>query len=267
MSLQANGRVSRHRHKGVYLTDLAAQFRTLGIRDVEHFPNRFCQPRELKTLPQTVLQLSKDFTDPKTGTNPAEIRRVLRHDAYLALTMGIKGLNVWSMYEDRPNFTTHNEQFLAYASVAEDLTGDLDLQKVFLFGQQRTDLGISITQGSKQVKYTDSSGDSFTFPTLHYFNAAVGADRYLFLVNSTEQAMDVRITGLPSSYLLDDLFAGATKEVRTSTLNWRLDTLGVSALRFRQLVAASVSAVPEPSAAILATLAFLSGAVMRRRRP
>jgi uncharacterized protein (TIGR03382 family) len=78
--------------------------------------------------------------------------------------------------------------------------------------------------------------------------------------------MDVKISGLPSAYLLDDLFAGTTNEVRKSTLTWRLDTLGVSALRFRQLGAATVSAVPEPSPAILATFAFLSGAVMRRRR-
>jgi hypothetical protein len=228
----------------------------------------------LETIPQAVLQLSRDFTDPKTGTDPDEIRRVLRHDAYLGLTMGIKSFNIWSMWESRPNLTTHNEQFLAYASVANDLTGELDLQRVFLFGEERDDLDIDILNGIDEIKYKARNGSTYEYDALHYYNAALGSDRYLFLVNSTEQPMDVRIRDLPSSFLLEDLFAGTTMEIQQPSFTHRLDVLGVAALRFRQLdagaalnaLSAGVQAVPEPSAAIMAAIGAIFWLGFSRRR-
>jgi hypothetical protein len=258
---------------GVYLTDLPRGPERSG-KAIWGYTQIVSAANKLNTSPQAVLQLSKDFTDLKTGKNPAEIRRVLRHDAYLGLVMGIKGFNVWSMQEQRPNLTTHNEQFQAYASVVEDLTGDLDLQNVFLHGEPRNDLNVSITNGTKSVKFKDFYGKKFTFDTLHYLNTAVGDDRYLFLVNSTEQPMDVSISGLPSSFLMDDLFAGTTTEVRQTSLTHRLDVLGVSAFRFRQLLAGTsqaagslrLQAVPEPSVSALIALAGFCGLSFSRNR-
>ena len=258
--------------KGTYLTSRLRGWERSGFA-IWSYEQIASAAKSLRTIPQTVLQLSADFQDPLTGTDPVEIRRVLRHDAYLALVMGMKGLNVWSMAENRLNLTTHNEQFQAYASVAQDLTGDLDLQKVFLFGEPRQDLAIGVAIGTNEFQYTDSSGTSFTFDTLHYFNAALGADRYLFLVNSTEQVMDVSISGLPPNYLLDDLFAGTTTEMYQSAVTRRLDVLGVAALRFRALGSSAPvgsgsnapPSVPEPSATILAALAG-SGLMFARRR-
>jgi hypothetical protein len=227
----------------------------------------------LQTLPQAILQLSTDFTDPLTGVNPVEIRRVLRHDAYLGLVMGIKSFNVWSMSETRPNLTTHNEQFQAYASVAQDLTGDLNLQQAFLFGEPRTDLKLKITEGTKLIKYVDQYGLPFQFSTLHSFNAAVGEDRYLFLVNSTEQPMEVKVSGLPKKYMLEDLFAGTATQMKKSSFKQQLDVLGVAALRFSPLWSWSAGSgstalrvVPEPSTALLAALAAARLILHRRRR-
>lgn len=239
--------------KGTYLTSIARGSDRSGYA-IWSFTQIASVAKALRTQPQAVLQLYEDFTDPKTGTDPAEIRRVLRHDAYLALTMGMKSLNIYSMTENRPNLTTHNEQFEAYASVAQDLTGPLDLQKLFLFGEPRNDLKISISQGTKQIAYTDWYGSKFTYSGLHSFNAQVGTERYLILVNSTEQPMSVRVSGLPSSFLLDDLFAGTTKRMYQTSFTWRLDVLGVAALRFRKvgstpstpLGAALLLAAPEP---------------------
>jgi hypothetical protein len=257
--------------KGVYLTALPRGPERSGYA-IWSYSQILSAAKGLKTLPQAVLQLSTDFTDPMTGTNPAEIRRVLRHDAYLGLVMGIKSFNVWSMTETRPSLTTHNEQFQAYASVAADLTGDLNMQQAFLFGEPRDDLKIKITDGLKEIKYIDGTGLKFKFDTLHYLNAAVGSDRYLFLVNSSEQPMDVKITGLPSTFLLDDLFAGTTTHINRSSLTRRLDVLGVTALRFRQdmpimgegVARLGLTIVPEPSAAMLA--AFAAGLLRSRIR-
>lgn len=260
-------------NKGVYLTGIPRGEQRAGYA-IWSYTQIVRAASQLGTIPQATLELSKDFTDPKTGKNPAEIRRVLRHDTYLGLVMGIKTVNIWSMFEDRPNLTTHNEQFLAYASVARELTGNLQLGKVFLFGEPRRDLLISVRQGAKRLSYRDQSGNAFTYDTLHYLNTAVDNQRYLFLVNSSEQPMEVRIQGLPSSYLLDDLFAGTTTAMTQTSLSWRLDVLGVAALRIRQnLVSAiagrgglSIAAVPEPSAWTLALCSGLVGLFVRHRR-
>jgi hypothetical protein len=256
--------------KGVYLTNLAR-----GPQRSAHAMWSFTQivsaANALHTLPQAVLQLSEDFADPITGTNPLEIRRVLRHDTYLGLLLGIKSFNVWSMFENRPNLTTHREQFEAYASVSKELTGDLNLQQVFLSGQRRDDLAIAITQGATTFDYTDFYGQQFTYDSLHSYSASVGSDRYLFLVNSSEAEMGVRIDGLPTGFLLDDLFAGTTRQMHQSQLSWQLDVLGVAALRFRDLSApqqpgANMFAVPEPSAIVLADLVVILWATLCRRR-
>jgi hypothetical protein len=174
--------------------------------------------------------------------------------------MGMKGFNIWSMHEHRPNLTTHNAQFLGYASVVEDLTGDLNLQEVFLYGESRSDLKVKVASGDKSISFKNPLGNKSKANSLHYLNSVLGADRYLFLVNSLEQQMDVSISGLPSNYMLDDIFAGTTTAMSQTSFTWHLDVLGVAALRFRQYAAppllqlsgAAAMAVPEPSSAILA---------------
>ncbi len=274
-ALKKTGKYQDIVSKGTYLTSYARGPEREG-HAIWSYSQIVSAAKSLKTLPQAVLQLSQDFTDPKTGNNAEEIRRVIRNDAYLGLVMGIKSFDVWSMYENRPNLTTHNEQFQAYASVAQDLTGDLDLQKVFLFGEARSDLKIKTTSSLKQFQYVDDSGKKYKYDTLHTFDAEVGSDRYLFLVNSTEQPMDVSIGGLPSSFLMDDLFAGTTTDVHQTSITQHLDVLGVTALRFRDPSLATLGSassrlgiqnIPEPATVTLALVA--GGCVwnpVRRRR-
>lgn len=189
---------------------------------------------QLGVLPQAVLQLYENFSDPLTGTSAEEIRRVLRHDTYLALVRGIDSLNVFSMWENRPGLTTHNEQFEAYGSVAQELTGPLDLQKVFLFGELRDDLDIAIVDGAATFNYTHTDGSEHEFPTLNTLNVALGDQRYVVLVNSTESIMQVRVTGLPAHYVADDLFAGTSTPGSAQSAFFTLDKLGVKVLRYRE---------------------------------
>jgi hypothetical protein len=220
---------------------------------------------QLGKTPQVVYAMYQDFTDPKTGTNPAEIRRVIRHDVYLGLALGVKSLNVFSMFEDRPNFTTHNDQFLAYSSVAKDLTGPLDLQQVFLSGDQQNILTMTIEQGTRTVDYTDFYGDRFTFGTLHHYEATVGDDLYLLLVNSTEELMRVNISGLPGNSTVDDLFAGTSMLIDATSLSWQLDVLGVSMLRFHDFVIAE-PVVAVPSVVVVEPVSTSSPLQVRRGR-
>ncbi len=187
----------------------------------------------LGNTPQAVFQLSEDFTDPLTGTDPVQIRKVLRHDVYLGLVNGIKSLQAWSMFETRPNLTTHNEQFEAYGSVAKELTGGLDLQKVFLFGEEHSDLAIVQTLGQSSINY-DDNGTPEVFDAISKLNVAYEDDRYLFLVNSAETQAEVVVAGLPGAdgYLIEDLFAGTLFHSNDNAITVALDNLGVKALRF-----------------------------------
>lgn len=269
--------------KGVYLSNLP-RGPGRSAYAMWSFSQIITAAQTLNTLPQAVLQLSQDLIDPATTASAAEIRRVLRHDAYLGLTMGIKSLNVWSMYDKRPNLTTHNEQFEAYASVAEDLTGELNLQRVFLEGASNANITVVVTQGTSSYNYTDMYGAAFTFDTLRTYSATVGRDQYLILVNTTEEKMGIDIGGLPSSYLLDDLFAHTTKALQQNSLPWLLEPLGVAALRFRPPVSATsasgqganVITVPEPPTvvAVVMLVVLFVGTARRwwrtgspRRRP
>jgi hypothetical protein len=278
--LKKTGKYQDVTSKGIYLTNIARGPQRSGTA-IWGYEQIASAAKSLKTTPQAVLQLSQDFPDPLTANNPDEIRRVLRHDMYLGLVMGMKGFNIWSMSENRPNLTTFNEQFAGYASVAEDLTGDLNLQDVFLYGEPRRDLKIKITSGAKSISFKNPNGNKSKVDSLHYLNTAFGSDRYLFLVNSLETPMDVNISGLPSSFLMDDIFAGTTTAMTQTSFNHRLDVLGVAAFRFHQFVEPPVlrlagagamsmsmtSAVPEPSSVILVLgSAFWLATIRPRRR-
>lgn len=187
----------------------------------------------LDAVPQAIVQLYEDFTDPLTGTVEDEIRRVLRHDTYLALVRGVDSLNIFSMWENRPNLTTHNQQFEAYGSVAQELTGQLDLQNVFLFGETRDDLTISVVNSPATFTYTHTDNSLHVYPTLNSLNVALGDQRYVVLVNSTESPMDVLVAGLPDSYIADDLFVGTSTPGSSTTVTYTLDKLGVKVIRYR----------------------------------
>jgi len=90
------------------------------------------------------------------------------------------------------------------------------------------------------VDYTDFYGDKFTFDMLHSYEAKLDDDLFLLLVNSTEQTMNVNISGFPGTFTVDDLFAGTSMLVDATELSWQLDVLGASMLKFHDFV------VPEP---------------------
>ncbi|MCO6047631.1 hypothetical protein NG895_27315 [Aeoliella sp. ICT_H6.2] len=219
--------------KGTYMTTMENRGPERSGLAVWNFDQILQAAAELGATPQAIFQLYEDFTDPETGTVATEIERVIRNDVYLALVKGITSLNVFSMYENRTNLTTHNEQFEAYGSVATDLTGELDLQRVFLAGEEKDDLEIVAQDVPQTYMYTDMFGGVHEYPTLQYGNYSLDGDRYVVLVNSTESPMTVSIDGLPQTYTVDNLFAGTSAASTGTHYTTTLDRLGVQVLRFR----------------------------------
>jgi len=214
---------------------------------------------ELGTVPQAVFELCGDLPDPQSR-DPAAIRQLLRHDVYLGLVLGIKSINIWSMLE-RPGLTTHEEQFTAYASVAADLNGPLDLQKVFLFGQRRSDLTVTLLSGQPTtLPWTDWWGGVHEYDSVSFLEAAYGHDRYLFIVNSTEEPVEIAVSGLPTDddFRIESLFDESVPAVTGGCFQLVLEPLEVKAFRM------SPTHIPQPT-----TLALLcagaAGAILKGR--
>lgn len=120
-----------------------------------------------------------------------------RHDVYLSLITGAKGVEIFSGWR-RPELINYfDEYYQGYASVARELNGDLNLGQVFLFGQRRSDISVTITSGPATASMT--TPEAYTASSVNYANIAdtTGA-RYLFLVNSANSDVTVNISGLPA---------------------------------------------------------------------
>ena len=155
-----------------------------------------------------------------------------RHDAYMGLIMGGKGIQIWSGFRGRTGFSnSHFDAYLdGYLSVANDLNGPLNLAPVFLFGQKQNDVVMNITSGPDRLQL-DYDNQTFFYPPLTYLNTIHNDTEYLFVVNSAETAVTATFSGLPES-ARKDLFAGGTLATPGGTFSEELPALTVKGYRF-----------------------------------
>jgi hypothetical protein len=152
-----------------------------------------------RPVPFVALEMSQDPRD-VADRNPETIRRWVLHGAYLSLVRGTKGMLVWSGFRSRPSLTqTFDFWFDGYRSIATDLNGPLQLGKVFLFGQRRTDITASITRGTDTVSYQGSDGLPQTDSSLQLADIALGGARYLVVVNSADTSVTATFQGFPDA--------------------------------------------------------------------
>ena len=166
------------------------------------------------------LELSQDipgFTAQDLKSDPSgrsRLRRLLRHDVYLALARGARGIQVWSLFHSRPQMTTYLELLNGYGEVVRELTmPPLNLQESILFGERRQDIALETVEGPASIGLArgrasggteleavegkiDVGGQSW--PAVRLANIAYGAKRLLILVNSATQPVRVRLKGIPT---------------------------------------------------------------------
>lgn len=135
-----------------------------------------------------------------------------RHDTYLGLMTGAKGVCIFSLFPRPELKRTHKEYYDAYSKIGKELTGDLDLGKVFLFGQSRDNLSIEQLSGLQEVQlYTGPRNEVekntmseeemkkhlLHYPALTTKEITYAGKVYLFLCNSSKDPMACRIAGIP----------------------------------------------------------------------
>ena len=160
------------------------------------------------------------------------IRSWCRHDAYLGLVMGGKGLFVWSGNRKRPGFSDRAFQsyFDGYLSVAHDLNGPLKLAPVFLFGTKDTNVVMTITAGPRQLELVYQNSTN-SYPPATFLAIQHEGANYLFAVNSAEVPVTATFSGLPST-MRSDLFEGSDELTHNGNFQVVLSPLAVKGWRF-----------------------------------
>lgn len=164
-----------------------------------------------KCIPIAVPEM---FQEPK----PEEVKLIpawVRHDTYLSLVSGAKGVVIFSLWP-RAKFPSHGKYYAEYAKIAGELCGELNLGQVFLFGKKCDDIKAKITAGPSTISMQVNRKDE-TLPSLAWLDASLDGKRYLIAVNSANEALKVDFSGLPKAGIkVKDIIGG---NVITSTSN------------------------------------------------
>ncbi len=175
------------------------------------------------------------FQDPPDELRPL-IPQWVRHDVYLSLVAGAKGIMVFSGWR-RPKFTTFDAYYEAYAQCARELNGPLGLGQVFLFGERRNDVRVRMLAGPARLELMGKGEHSEDrlgeYPSVSFLDAAYRRDRYLLLVNSANEPVRVAIEGMPRERLRMEDLIGASDgmAVDGGRFELTLEPLGVRAFR------------------------------------
>tara|TARA_R100000027_G_scaffold53229_3_gene42082 strand:+ start:8815 stop:10044 length:1230 start_codon:yes stop_codon:yes gene_type:complete len=175
------------------------------------------------------------FREPDQEDLPL-IRDWVRHDVYLGLVEGAEGVIVYSLFP-RGGFPSFPEYYAAYAEVAQELTGELGLGQVLLFGERRKDIKLKLSKEVPSVSPMSGRGgidEEFEYEAVDFANIAYGKDRFLFLVNSGVVPAEGELLGIPRNAMIRDVFAGKDLPWGERAVTLSLEPLEVKVWRISQ---------------------------------
>lgn len=155
------------------------------------------------TTPLAVLWMARDQ---KSNSDIEDIHAWARHDVYLSLITGARGILIFSGWNKRPGFEKHYNNFYdGYASAAKELNGESGLSKVFLYGEKQNGLSISVVDGpeSQHFKYLE---EALAYPTISFEHLLLDGQHYLFVVNSANEPVSIAIEGIPAAEPISNAF-------------------------------------------------------------
>jgi len=180
--------------------------------------------------------------DPEPGEE-GEIRSWVRHDVYLGLASGAKGVLVFSLFKRKEVKRTWQLWYDAYAECARELNGPRALAQVFLFGERRSDIKVDLVKGggattvrlggeaeAGTTSERERTGREIKMPSWTAAEFVHGGSRWLFLINSANTAATFALTKLPLNSRLENAFAGTPFTLDRGSLT--LPAYGVAAIRF-----------------------------------
>ncbi len=162
----------------------------------------------------------------------SQITNWCRHDAYMGLIMGGKGIQIWSAARGRRGFSSPDFQAYldGYLTVARDLNGPLHLAPVFLRGTKQPRVSMAILAGPPRLELVYQKTTN-SYPPVTYLCAKQDGVDYLFMVNSAECPVTAAFSGLPA-VSREDLFAGVANPTPDGRFSVTLPPLAVKVFRF-----------------------------------
>ena len=115
--------------------------------------------REVDQRERFALVMPELCKDPEDPADDHLIPDWVRHDIYLGLISGAKGVAIWSLFRRPEVRRSWPIWYHAYAAVADELCGDADLGQVFLFGKALAEEKIKVSQSRGPETVTLFVGD------------------------------------------------------------------------------------------------------------
>ncbi|MGB1258591.1 MAG: hypothetical protein ACPG6P_00940 [Akkermansiaceae bacterium] len=149
---------------------------------------------------RTPLVMPELCADPKDPAHDHLIPKWTRHDVYLGLMCGGKGVAIWSLFPRREVSRTWQLWYDSYAHLANELTGSRKLGQVFLHGKKTNKYPLSILSGPKEIAMVKGSKNNLEsrtssedemkekalkFPALTVSEYHYEGSTYVFICNSS----------------------------------------------------------------------------------
>jgi len=177
--------------------------------------------------PIAVLQMSQDPPS-SVQWNRDTITTWIRHDVVASLVAGARGVLVWSSAR-RPGFEHTYDMFAAaYLDAARLLTAGDRVGDLFATGERVATCGVDVTSGPANV--TVNTPQPVAIPSVGVVCLRSGTSTWVVAVNSAEQPVEARLTGLPAASTITQVWPRAGASVTAApTLSARFSPYGVSA--------------------------------------
>ena len=161
---------------------------------------RWSIEQEVEAIKLSGVKASIPIVLPEMFQEPAEnelpmIETWVRHDMYSALIAGAKGVLVFSASR-RPNFPAREQYLKAYLKICRELRGPLKLGHIFLFGERRDDIALSICEGPETVELKIGKDNVKSLPSVDMADIAYDNCRYVFIANSSESPINAVVENL-----------------------------------------------------------------------
>ena len=196
--------------------------------------------------PQAIALLMPELCKDPEPAEDTEIRAWVRHDVYLGLASGAKGVFIWSLFKRKEVKHSWQLWYDAYAECGRELNGPRGLAQIFLFGKQCHEINVELLKGGGAVA-VQLGGNAEPTTTTEQERAArevkmaswtsaeysFAGEKWLVLVNSANVPATFAVTGWPVGAHASDAFNDAALKLPASMpLQLALPAYGVAFLRF-----------------------------------
>ncbi|MCX7007305.1 MAG: hypothetical protein NTY53_08655 [Kiritimatiellaeota bacterium] len=193
--------------------------------------------------PQAIAVVMPELCKDPEPAEESEIRAWVRHDVYLGLASGAKGVFIWALFKRKEVKHSWQLWYDAYAECARELNGPRGLAQIFLFGKQCHEIKVELVKGGGAVA-VQLGGNAEPTTTTEQERAArevkmaswtsaeylQGGARWFFLINSANTPATFQLSKLPPSGRCLNAFDGAPLVLEHNMLT--LPAYGVVALKF-----------------------------------